>query len=219
MTEEQFSKFLKTESQDYNRPPPVPRDEMWARIDARRRRSRDSKTGFRIVPRRRSWVVGVGIAAALVLGVAIGMRVNTMFLSPDAVPVAATPENGVDATVPGGVVQLVALEHLGRTAGFLTMFRADARAGRQETDVAEAARDMLATTRLLQGSSAALDPRVKGLLDDLELILVQIAQLRDNGDSEERAFITQGIEQRDILLKLRSATSDRPALPSIQGVL
>ena len=218
MTEEQFTEFLCEQSQEYNRPPDVPREAMWVRIEEAHRRSRQSKT---VMPIVRPWVRwGLGVAAALLLGVAIGTRVNTMFLPRDAVTTAvASQENGVDAAAADGVVRLVALEHLGRTAGFLTMFRADARMGREEADVADAARDMLATTRLLQGSSAALDPWMKELLDDLELILVQIAQLRGNGDTQERDFITQGMEQRHMLLKLRSATSDQAALPGIQGVL
>ncbi len=218
MTEKQFNDFLRAESQEYNRPPDVPRDAMWARIEEARGHSREAKTVVPIVPPWVRW--GVGIAAALVLGVAIGMRVNTIFQSPEAPTTSvASQDNGVNAEAPDGVVRLVALEHLNRTAGFLTMFRADAREGRENADVAGAARDMLATTRLLQGSLAALDPRVKELLDDLELILVQMAQLRGEDDGEERQFITQGIEQRDLLLKLRSATSDQVALPGIQGVL
>ncbi len=217
MTDEQFNEFLRDLSQEYHQPPDVPREAMWTRIESARREARRPASVTSIAPPWLGW--GVGVAAALVIGVAIGMRINMALTTTDQrVASAATEDNGAgDST--NDVVRLVALEHLSRTAGFLTLFRADARSGRLETDVAEAARDMLATTRLLQGSSASLDPHVVGLLDDLELVLVQIAQLRGDNDAEERDFITQGIEQRDMLLKLRSATSDQAVLPGIQGVL
>jgi hypothetical protein len=71
MTDDQFEKFLQREARDYNAPPPVPRDAMWARIDAERR-ARES------VPLSRGWrthrwlMAGVAIAAMLLLGIGIG---------------------------------------------------------------------------------------------------------------------------------------------------
>ncbi len=218
MTDEQFTEFLRDASRDYNPPPDVPRDAIWARIQEARQ---DSAVPKRIVPIVPNWMTwGMGIAAALLVGVAIGLRVNIGLERGAGSPgSAAIAEEDLTDALPDGVMRLVTLEHLSRTAGFLTMFRTDARMGRAEADLAVAARDMLATTRLLQGSPAARDLRLKELLDDLELILVQIAELRGNGDAEERDLITHGIEQRDIMLKLRAATSDQVVLPGIQGVL
>ena len=48
-----------------------------------------------------------------------------------------------------------------------------------------AARSLLGTNRLLLDSPVATDPRMRQLLEDLELVLAQIAQL----SAEGRAFV------------------------------
>ena len=68
-------------------------------------------------------------------------------------------------------------------------------------------------------SPAANDPRLKGLLDDLELVLAQIAQLRSSRDREDVQLIQQGLEQRSVLLRLRSAIPAGPGPVRTQGVL
>ena len=72
MTDDQFEAFLQREARDYNAPPPapVPRDAMWARIDAERR-ARQSAAAAQ--PRiHRWWLVGAAIAAMLLVGIGIG---------------------------------------------------------------------------------------------------------------------------------------------------
>ena len=71
MTDDQFESFLQREARDYNAPPPVPRDEMWARIEAARHARQST-----LVPhggRARRWLmVGAAIAAMLLVGIGIG---------------------------------------------------------------------------------------------------------------------------------------------------
>src|SRR2546422_6431136 len=56
-------------------------------------------------------------------------------------------------------------------------------------------------TTLFRSSPAANDARLKGLLEDLELVLAQIAQLPagGGGDREDVQSINQGLDQRSVL--------------------
>ncbi|HEY9450398.1 MAG TPA: hypothetical protein VIQ60_11670, partial [Gemmatimonadaceae bacterium] len=68
MTDDQFESFLQREARDYNAPPPVPRDAMWARIEAERR----ARQSFAVSrgPRAHRWLmVGAAIAAMLLVGI------------------------------------------------------------------------------------------------------------------------------------------------------
>ena len=217
MTEKQFEEFLQETVEDYNRPPEVPQEAMWARIEESRHASRPAgKVVFLASPWLR-W--GVGLAATLALGIGIGMNLDRSV--PGAQTVAAVdPEPATESPAgDGDIYQLVALGHLSRTEAFLSMFRTDVRAGRTDYQVANPARELLSTTRLLQGSQTIRDQRLRDLLDELELVLVQIAQLRSDLDGEEAELVTQAIDQRSVLLRLRAAADAAPELRGVQGVL
>src|SRR6266699_5753700 len=66
---------------------------------------------------------------------------------------------------------------------------------------------------------AARDARLKGLLEDLELVLAQIAQLPASGDREDVQSINQGLDQRSVLLRLRTANPAGPGPVRTQGAL
>ena len=67
MTDDRFDERLRQAAQDYHRPPVTPREELWHRIAAARAARRRHVIVVRPTLR---W--GVGIAAVLALGVAIG---------------------------------------------------------------------------------------------------------------------------------------------------
>ena len=73
--------------------------------------------------------------------------------------------------------RITAMEHLGQSEAFLTLFRASVRKGGNEQLASATARQLLATNRLLLDSPAASDARTRLLLQDLELVLAEIAQL------------------------------------------
>ena len=73
--------------------------------------------------------------------------------------------------------------------------------------------------RLMLGSPAARDARLKGLLEDLELVLAQIAQLPASSDRDDVQSINQGLEQRSVLLRLRTANPAGPGPVRTQGAL
>ncbi len=217
MTEKQFEEFVRRAARDYNIPPDVPRDDMWMAIELARaeRQSRGALQGVFVSP----WVRwGVGLAATLVLGIGIGMNLDRLTIHPNTGAVS-TVDAAVEPSSRPDAYRIAAMEHLGRTEVFLTMFRADVRAGRTDYELANPARELLTTTRLLQGSPASEDTRLRELLDDLELVLVQIAQLRVEADGVEADLIAEGIEQREVLLKLRAAAPAGPTLRGMQGVI
>jgi len=88
----------------------------------------------------------------------------------------------------------------------LTSFRAAARHGEVDAQITSWARNLLTTTRLLQASAAQEDPTMKRLLDDLELVLVQIAQYTSAGahHTEELELIEHSIERRGVIGKLHT---------------
>jgi hypothetical protein len=89
-------------------------------------------------------------------------------------------------------------DHHSRTEAFLTAVRV----GERGPAFTEQARDLLLTTRLLLDSRAQTDPRTRALLEDLELILVQIAQVPAR-DGEELDLLNDALEQREVLPRLR----------------
>lgn len=106
--------------------------------------------------------------------------------------------------------RLAALEHLVRTEVLLTSFQVDAQAGRVDLALEGWARDLLSTTRLLLDSPASAEPRLEGLLRDLELVLVQIAQYPESRAPGELELIDQVLHENDVITRLRLAVPSGP---------
>lgn len=201
MTDDPLEQRLQDAARDYHNPPATPREDMWAAIAARRAQERT-----RVVRPWMRW--GMGIAAVLLLGIGIGR-----FTAPRG---SGTPASGAAAETANGasVYRVAATQYLSRTEAFLTGFRADAGSGQLETGFRAAARELLTATRLLLDSPAGQDARLRTLLEDLELVLAQIARYENGEDAQ---FIDQGLDQRGVLLRLRA---EIPAGPSgAQGAL
>jgi hypothetical protein len=207
MTPDRFDERLREAAQDYHRPPPVtPREELWQRIVATRAARRR-----RVLVLRPALRWGVGIAAVLALGIGIG-RWTAVWRTP--VPTAAN--GGGDQSF---AYRVAAAQYLTRAEVLLTGFRSDVRGGQPDAQFARQARDLLGTTRLFLDCPAGKDPRLKGLLEDLEAVLAQIAQLTPGGDREDVRLIDQGLEQRRVLLRLRVANPAGPGPVRTQGAL
>ncbi|MGH7614495.1 MAG: hypothetical protein ACREMW_10715 [Gemmatimonadales bacterium] len=212
MSDDRFEQLLRDAARDYHRPPETPRGELWARIEAERRRRRAAP---RVVVLRPAWRWGLGMAAVLLLGIAIGRWIRPSqqtaapFLTPSAAQ-AAPSDLGY---------RLAAAQYLTRTETLLTGFRADARAGQLDSQFVAQARELLSSTRLLIDSPAGRDARLKSLLQDLELVLAQIALLPAVRDSADVELITQGMDQSSVLTRLRSANPAGHTPVSVQGAL
>jgi len=212
MTDERFERRLVEAAQDYHRPPATPREEMWLRIAATRAARRRRRLMLGPPPLR--WAVG--IAAVLALGIGIGRWSTT-----GTPPGAATAQAPAPDRTSAFVYQLAAAQYLTRTEALLTGFRTESRAGAKAPtgQFAVQARDLLCTTRLMLDSPAGRDVRLKSLLEDLELVLAQIAQLPATGDREDLQSINQGLDQRSVLLRLRTANPAGSGSTRVQGVL
>jgi hypothetical protein len=217
MMEDRFDEILVEAARDYNEPPETPRELMWARIDATRRERARRRQQLRILysPWTR-W--GMGIAAALAIGIGLG-RLTTSFGPADA-PVVVTPETTAAPDSPARsqlAYRLAATEHLTRAETFLTSFRSEPPGGSAE--FMSNAQDLLSSTWLLLDSPAAEDQVFRTLLEELELVLVQIVQLGSyEGGAAERDIVTEGIERRGLLPRLRTAIPAGPPV-GMEGVL
>ncbi len=219
MTEDRFERFVRQAGQDYHRPPETPRAEMWAQIEgelAERRKARHPAVVHRLggrMPSVRWW--GLGIAAALLVGIGIGRFLPR---EPGAAVTIATsdPADGA-AGVPATAYRVAATDHLRRVETFLTVFQLEARSGRADEGTIAPAGNLLVTTQLLLDSPASDDVRLRTLLEDVELVLTQIAQYAVGQSPQELEFIDRGMEQRGVLLKLQAAMHAGSA--GIQGAL
>ena len=124
----------------------------------------------------------------------------------DAVGSATTMPNGTTSRA----FQLVAIQHLAQTEALLTTFRTNAHGSRSDAQLASWARELLSTTRLLADSPAANDPKMKQLLDDLELVLAQIAQLSAEHGRDDVDLINEAMERHGVMPRLRTAIPAGP---------
>lgn len=213
MDDEQIAEMMRDAARWYRVPPEPRLDTMWARIEA------EHFGGGRFGRRRwRSWIVpwtvgGIGIAAVLLIGVAIGR--HTTPASSGLTGANAGP-SGTTAAAPGDLAASgdplyasATTQHLGRTATLLSTLPW------QQGDVPDEAfltraDELLSTTRLLLDSPAAADPELRTLLGDLELVLAQIARLSTRRSPQEVQLITEALETRDVLPRLHTAVAHLP---------
>src|SRR5205085_360691 len=102
-------------------------------------------------------------------------------------------------------------QHLTGTEAMITAFRASARRGEMDAQIASWSRELLSTTRMLEASPVAEDLTMKRLLEDLDLVIVQIAQYvaRGTTNPEELDLIERAIDKRGVMSKLRSTLPAR----------
>lgn len=206
MTDDQFDEFLRKAATDYRTPPPTPKAEMWARIQAGRSGGRDrGEPAVDLASRRRAPWVGplVALAATLLIGIGIGRFTTARQPAPSPAVLSAT-----DAARANKMVRFAAREHFGQVNALLT----DYETGQINDDFHADARDLLARTRMLLSAERLSDPATRALLEDLELLLVQVARLAPapNGQADERALIDDNMAEREIRFRLRDAIPAGP---------
>jgi hypothetical protein len=203
--DQDFAALIRRLSRELDPPPPAPREAMWQAIAARRAAA-PAVPGQRAPgPVGRAWRARAAptfaaAAASLVLGIAIGRGWTGAPGPGSAGPAAAVAETRIP---------LAALDHLARSEALLVSFEVGARTG-VAADVAAWAQDLLLTTRLLAESAGAGDPQLAALLDDLELILAQIAALGAGVRDGEIDLIQDGLQTTDVLGRLRAVTAAAP---------
>jgi hypothetical protein len=198
MDDKDLDRTLADLRRSYNVPPErVPADEMWERVESARWDGRRAVGGARAF-----W--WIGMAATLLIGVGIGR-----FIRPAATIVANAedPRPSALRPPPSAGYDRSTARYLGQTAALLIALPAEARAGRTDQRFVARAAELLTTTRLMLDSPAATDPKVRALLEDVELVLAQIAHLESDRDRVEFELIAQALEQRDLLPRLTSAVA------------
>jgi hypothetical protein len=219
MTDDRFDELMRDAAHTYRRPPAPDLDGMWKAIERESfgtvagggsGRERPRPRGLALVANR--WTA---IAATLVLGIGLG-RASASLGRTTAAPQAATPMTVASATPAARTdsstlarpYEVETSRYLGQTAALLIALPSEARAGRADEQLASRASDLLGRTRLLLDSPAANDPAMRNLLEDLELVLAQVARLQNGHSRTDLDLINRALEQRDVLPRLRNAVGD-----------
>ena len=210
---DELDEQMKRAAAEYHKPPETPREAMWEAIHRGRQAKRPPQSG-RVLAFPRRWVPWAAAAAAvLAVGIGIG-RLTVPHPSPSAPVGANAPEVPRKRESAYG---LATVQHLGQAEAFLTLFRASVRGGGDERLASATARQLLSNNRLLLDSPAGQDRKTRVLLEDLELVLAEIAQLSPEPRSGDLELIREGMERGGVLSRLRTvvpagATSRQGAL-------
>ncbi len=209
MQDDHFEPPYSDAARRYHEPPALDadaRERMWAGIEAAAFAHR--------TPRRHRVRQWLGLAAAIVVGIAIG-RFTPLdgWLHPAATaPVPTLAAVPAPARLPlPAVYEPTTSQYLDQTTALLISLPAEARTGRPNKQFMTRATNLLLTTRLLLDSPAAQDAKLHGLLDDLEVVLAQVVRLQDEQDHTDLDLINQALEQHDVLPRLRTAAADLSA--------
>ena len=198
MTDERLNELLDDARRTWPLPPEPDYQAMWGRIE------REAFAGVRQESRTPSWrIFSIGLAAALMMGIGLGrISRNT------TTPVPGVASSATDTATPASSdYDRAASELLGRTVMLLTSLPAEARNVGAGERFSNQATELLTSTRLLLDSPAASDARFKDLLEDLELVLGQIAMLQSGRTRQEIDLITDALEERDVVPRIRSAVA------------
>ncbi len=202
MDDNRLDELLADAAHTYRAPPDAPLDAIWLRVEAE---------AFAAPPARRApgWRVFAGaIAATLVVGVLIG---RTTVRDDVAVPLAASPSGAtarLATTSAADPYQRSTQEFLGRAAVLLAALPSQNHQGTGDARLTEQAQQLLGTTRLLLDSPVGREQRMKDLLEDLELVLAQVARLQSPHHGEALTLINDALEERDVVPRIRSAVAD-----------
>lgn len=217
MSEDRFDELMRDAARTYRNPTEPDFDAMWTNIERRhfgaegRERGTANHRSFRFLTSR--WV---GIAATLVVGIGIGRASITLGGSDSAVGAAAA-RVAVNQESPartdtslGRPYEVETSRYLGQTAALLVSLPSEVRNG-ANPEFALRAADLLSRTRLLIDSPAAADPAMRGLLEDLELVLMQVVRLQGSNGGVDLDLINRALEQRDVIPRLRTAAAENSA--------
>ena len=201
MTEDRLDELLDDARRTWPMPPEPDYQAMWGRIE------REAFSGVRAKESRTpSWrVFSIGIAATLMVGVGLGRLSMKQAAPSESVPTLAAVTTDTTPTR-ASEYDRAASELLGRTVVLLTSLPDDARSAGAER-FSNNAIELLTSTRLLLDSPAASDARFKDLLEDLELVLAQIAMLQSGRTRQEIDLITDALEEREVVPRIRSAVA------------
>jgi len=205
-----FDAWIANVAPTLNAPGATPRHEMWREIQAARATAAEAQAGTvaGVTPIRRApWRLLSVVAAALLLGVAIDRWALNGRTDPASVVSAPIVDSAFND--PARLYRLAASQTLTQAEALLTAFRASGPEERAAVGGDQLARwggEVLGSTRLLIDSPAGSDPRLRALLEDLELVLVQLIQLsRGSVDPNDREHVNRALEGSNLLPRIRTA--------------
>lgn len=196
MDDKQLDRWLHDAAERWRVPVDPPLDEIWDAVasEAFPRRARNAP----------GWgMVGVAAAAALIVG-ALGGRYSVRTSTAPA-RAARIPIMTASASEAGDRAMS---ELLGRTSVLLAALPSDNGSPSVDPGVTAEGARLLTITRLLLDSPTGSDPRLHNLLQDLELVLAQVARLEPEPHRDELHFIQTALDEHDIVPRLRSAAAD-----------
>lgn len=181
-----------------------PLEAMWADVEARAFPAGSPPVVGRPPAIRRWWP----LAAMLAIGFGVGQLTPSLRTPADSPEtLAAQPDTMIRlGTLASGDAEPfvgIASGYLEQVAALLVTLAGETEQGRPLDNSRARASELLATTRLLLDSPGQVDPGVTGLLDDLELVLVQIARLPNGPNAPDVYLIDQALDQRDVMPRLR----------------
>jgi hypothetical protein len=224
MKDDRLDELMLEAKDSYRVPPAADFDAMWARIEHEHFDAPkaivprgDAPLVLDGAPRRDSrrlrWLApSVGIAATLLVGVGLG-RLTAPAASVVTVPmVTEMPASVPPAANVAEPLQRVTYEYVARTVALLDSLPTSGAATLDgDARFRASAAQLLGTTRLLLDSPAATDPRLRDLLEDLELVLAQVASLRTAPRADELTFIAEAMTERDVVPRLRTVAASYTA--------
>lgn len=217
------------------RPAPDRSPEFWAgywdRLESRM--AREEAGSAQMAPRRRmprlAWVYGAAAVLLVSLGILIG---RTVFRPGTGAPFQARtvlPRTAPDGRImpQGGSVE-PALDT--RTSRYLRRSRTLLLAVINTDPNGEdplalglplqkrTSEELLQESTVLRKQLGGSDPRLERLVSDLQMILLQIANLKPDPDAGAIEIIKAGVESGDLLFKIDLREVRRPAGPSGDGI-
>ena len=204
MDDRNLDHLLDDAARTYRVPGEVPFDAIWNRVE---------EEAFQrpTAARFNQWKLVAGVmAASLLVGVFAG---RWSVRESDDHPRTAQGRSG--ASTRPAEFQQATEEYLGQTVVMLASFAQNRSSDRPNQRLNEGlvtqAADLLSTTRLLIDSPVGSDPRMKKLLQDLELVFAQVARLQGARPRDELRLINNALEARDLVPRIRSAAADYAA--------
>jgi hypothetical protein len=208
MDDNRFDDVIRNLPRDFKIPVEPPLEEMWRAIESAHFDAPVSRAprGF---SRSGPWLAA---AATLLIGIGIGRYVPAKSAgTPPPSPATVASSDKVVTTDTSAVADAYRYQtsrYLGQAAALLISLPSKDANEKADATFSNKATDLLVTTRLLIDSPAASnDPKLRSLLEDLELVLVQIARLRSERNKGDLDLIHQAVEQGDVLSRLNSAVA------------
>jgi hypothetical protein len=212
MSESRFDEAMRAVAREYRVPADPPLEAMWEEIERAhwsRAGGASHRRGARRIVRAAPWLVaGIGMAATLMIGIAIGSRGVTSLPA----PLSELERMRTTVESESAPYELATGRHLDQAAALLVALPSEAAVGGTSFALVEQAHDLLSTTRILLDSPAADNPDVRALLRDLELVLAQVSRMSTrDAEPGEVQLITDVILERDVLPRLRLVAAELPS--------